>query len=61
MALRLAPHNSGMRRKDTPKVTILFLAILPLGAWVALIYFVLIVIGATTFSLELFARLLALV
>jgi hypothetical protein len=50
-----------MRRKDTPKVTILFLAILPLGAWVALIYFVLIVIGATTFSLELFARLLALV
>lgn len=50
-----------MARKPSPKVTLLFLAILPLGAWIALIYFVLIIVGATTFSIELFARLLQLV
>lgn len=49
-----------MTRKPTPKVTLLFLAILPLGAWIAVIYFVLILVGAATFSLELFAKLLAL-
>ena len=49
-----------MTRKHTPKVTLLFLAILPLGAWIAVIYFVLILVGAATFSLELFAKLLAL-
>lgn len=49
-----------MAKKPSPKVTLLFLAILPLGAWIAVIYFVLILIGATTFSIELFARLLQL-
>lgn len=49
-----------MARKPPPKVTILFLAILPIGAWLAVIYFILVLIGATTFSLELFARLIAL-
>jgi hypothetical protein len=49
-----------MTRKPAPKVTLLFLAILPLGAWIAVIYFVLILVGAATFSLELFAKLLAL-
>lgn len=49
-----------MTRKPSPKVTILFLAILPIGAWLAVIYFCLVIIGATTFSLELFSRLLTL-
>jgi hypothetical protein len=49
-----------MTRKPAPKVTLLFLAILPIGAWVAVIYFVLVLVGAATFSLELFAKLLAL-
>lgn len=49
-----------MRRKTAPKVTLLFLAVLPIGAWLALIYFVLILMGAATFSIELFSKLLAL-
>ena len=49
-----------MTRKVPPKVTILFLAVLPIGAWLAVIYFVLVLVGAATFSLELFNRLLAL-
>lgn len=49
-----------MTSKEPPKVTFLFLAILPIGAWVALIYFILVLVGAATFSLELLERLLAL-
>lgn len=49
-----------MTEKDKPKVTLLFLAILPIGAWLAVIYFVLVLLGAATFSLELFNRLLTL-
>jgi hypothetical protein len=49
-----------MTRKPRPAVTILFLAILPIGAWLAVIYFCLVMIGATTFSIELFSRLLTL-
>lgn len=46
-----------MTRKPAPKVTLLFLAILPIGAWVALIYFVLVLLGSTTFVLETFIKL----
>jgi len=49
-----------MTKRVPAKVTILFLAVLPIGAWLAVIYFVLVLIGAATFSLELFNRLLAL-
>jgi len=49
-----------MTRKPAQKVTLLFLAVLPIGAWLAVIYFALVLIGAATFSLELFNRLLAL-
>lgn len=52
---------SHMTRKPAPRVTLLFLAILPIGAWLAVIYFVLILVGAATFSLELFAKLIALI
>jgi len=46
-----------MTQKPAPKVTILFLAILPIGAWLAVIYFCLVLIGATGVVLDIFGRL----
>jgi len=49
-----------MTQKSAAKVTILFLAILPIGAWLAVIYFALVVIGATGVVLDTFVRFLQL-
>jgi len=49
-----------MRNKTPAHVKVLFLAIVPISAWIAVIYFVLVLVGAATFSLDLFAKLLAL-
>lgn len=48
---------ASMTDKPPPKVTILFLAILPIGAWLAVLYFCLVLIGATSAVLEIFGRL----
>ena len=45
-----------MTRKSAPKVRLLFLAVFPIGAWMALIYFALVIVQSVGTVLEIVVR-----
>lgn len=49
---------STMTRKNRPTVRILFMAIVPIGAWLAVLYFSLIVVESSIRVLELWAKVI---